>query len=252
MEIISFNVNGIRACLKKGFLEFIKKENPDIFCLNETKINENFLEEELKEYEYKFFNFAEKKGYSGVSIFSKIKPLNVFYGITDLDLSNEEGRVITIELEKYFLIVVYTPNSKADLSRLEYRKNVWDKKFLKHMKKLEEKKPVIVCGDLNVAHKEIDLTNPKTNQKNAGFTFEEREGMSNYLQSGFLDVFRFLYPTKIQYTWWSYFRQARLRNIGWRIDYFLTSESLKNQIKDCLILDKVLGSDHCPIKLILN
>ena len=252
--IISFNVNGIRAILKKGFLDFIKFENPDIFCLNETKINEEFLKEELTEYKFKYYNFAEKKGYSGVSIFSKISPLNVFYGLCDFEVigSNSEGRVITLEFEKYFLISVYTPNSKNDLSRLEFRKDTWDTNFLKYLKHLNKKKEVIVCGDLNVAPTEIDLFHPKTNRRSAGFTDEERLGFQNYLQNGFIDSFRHLHPNKIQYTWWSYLGAARSRNVGWRIDHFLISEKLKNNLVDSLILDKVLGSDHCPIKLILK
>ena len=253
-SIVGFNVNGIRACLKKGFLDFIKSEKPDIFCLNETKINEEFLKEELGEYPFKYYNFANKKGYSGVSIFSKIKPINVKYGLFefDLEVADTEGRVITIEFEKYYLISVYTPNSKNDLSRLDYRQNIWDKNFLKFLNHLKQKKEVIVCGDLNVAPNEIDLYHPKTNRRSAGFTDEERSGFQNYLKNGFVDSFRYLYPNKIQYTWWSYFMRARDRNVGWRIDHFLVSDNLKSKIQDSIILDKVLGSDHCPIKLILK
>ena len=257
LNIIHFNVNGIRACIKKGFVEFIKIEKPDIICLNETKINFEFLEDELNEYKFRGYNFSKpemgaRKGYSGVAILSKVEPKNIIYGIENLEDSVKEGRVVTFEFEKFFLISVYTPNSKNDLSRLDFRENEWDKKFLKFMKKLEKKKPVIVGGDLNVAHKEIDLTNPKTNRKNPGFTDNERSGMDNFLENGFIDSFRYLHPNKIQYSWWSYFRAARDRNIGWRIDYFLTSEILKDKIKKAEILDKVLGSDHCPIKLVLE
>jgi len=251
-SIISFNVNGIRASLKKGFLDFIKEDNPDIFCLQETKINVEFLEDEIEEYKYRYYNFADKKGYSGVSIFSKIEPKNVVYGIEGLEVSNSEGRVITLEYDEYYLLTVYTPNTKNDLSRLPYRHDIWDKKFLEYVKILDEKKPVIFCGDLNVAHMPIDLKNDKPNKGKNGFTDEEREGLDNYINNGFIDTFRYLYPQKVQYSWWSYMGQARKNNTGWRIDYFMASDRIKDNIQDAIILDQVLGSDHCPVKLVLK
>lgn len=251
-SIINFNVNGIRASIKKGFVDFIKSDNPDIFCLQETKINQEFLDGEIEEYKYRYYNFADKKGYSGVSIFSKIEPLNVVYGIEGLEVSNSEGRVITAEFGEYYLITVYTPNTKQDLSRLPYRHDEWDVKFLDYVKTLQEKKPVIFGGDLNVAHMPIDLKNDKPNKGKNGFTDEEREGLTNYLENGFIDSFRHLYPEKVQYSWWSYMGKARANNSGWRIDYFLVSDSLKDKIKDAIILDQVMGSDHCPVKLVLK
>jgi exodeoxyribonuclease-3 len=251
-SIISFNVNGIRACLKKGFLDFINEDNPDIFCLQETKINIEFLEDEIQDYKYRYYNFADKKGYSGVSIFSKIEPLNITYGIDDLEVSNTEGRVITAEYKEYYLITVYTPNTKQKLERLPYRYDIWDKKFLAYIKELDSKKPVIFCGDLNVAHMPIDLKNDKPNKGKNGFTDEEREGLTNYINAGFVDTFRLFYPEKVQYSWWSYMGQARKNNSGWRLDYFLTSDRIKENIKDATILDQVLGSDHCPVKLVLK
>ena len=249
VSIMNFNVNGIRACVKKGFLDFIEKYDFDIFCLQETKINEPFLTEELPQYPYKYYNFADKKGYSGVSIFSKEKPLDIFYGIDGLDVSNSEGRVLTAKFENYFLVTVYTPNTKSDLSRLDYRHNIWDKAFLQYVTELDKTKPVVICGDLNVAHQEIDLKNFKNNRGKNGFTDEERQGFSNYISNGFVDTFRFVHQDKVQYSWWSYMGNARKNNSGWRIDYFLASEKIKEKIKDALILDQVLGSDHCPVVL---
>lgn len=251
-SIINFNVNGIRACIKKGFVDFIKEDNPDIFCLQETKINADFLDDELMDYKYRYYNFADKKGYSGVSIFSKIEPLNVVYGIDNLEVSNSEGRVITAEFDEYYLITVYTPNTKRDLERLPYRYEEWDTKFLTYVVGLQKSKPVIFGGDLNVAHNDIDLKNFKPNRGKNGFTDEEREGLTNYINNGFLDTFRYFHPDKVQYSWWSYMGKARANNAGWRIDYFIVSESYKDKLEDALILDQVLGSDHCPVKLILK
>lgn len=256
MNIISWNVNGIRAAIKKGFVDFISKENPDIICIQETKANPSQVELYLKDHKYQYWNSAEKKGYSGTAIFSKTKPISVTndFGIKE---HGKEGRVITAEYDNFYLINVYTPNSKRELLRLDDRQN-WDKEFLKFIKTLEKNKPVIVCGDLNVAHNEIDLKNPqsnkttKTNLGNAGFTDEERLGMTNYINNGFIDSFRYLYPKKIQYTWWSYMFQARTKGIGWRIDYFIVSQSLIKKIQDSIILDQILGSDHCPVKLIIH
>ncbi len=252
-------MNGIRAWIQKdGVLEFLDKENPDVFCIQESKAQEDqileAIEGHFKKYKYKYFNCAEKKGYSGTGIFSKKEPLSVTCGIGD-DLDSE-GRVITAEYEEYFLVTVYTPNSKPDLSRVDYRHDVWDKNFLKHMRKLEKKKSVIVCGDLNVAHTEIDLKNPgsnKTTEKNPGnpgFTDRERVSFEKYLKAGFVDTFRFKNPEVTdRYSWWSYRFNARKNNSGWRIDYFLTSDSLKDRIKKAEIFDQVLGSDHCPVGL---
>jgi exodeoxyribonuclease-3 len=253
MKIMSWNVNGIRACMTKGFLNVIGKENPDIVCLQEIKAHPEQIDIKLTEYEHHFWNPAERKGYSGTAVFSKIKPLSVKYGIGLID---EEGRVITLEFEDYFLITVYTPNSKRELERLDFRYNEWDKEFLKYMKSLN--KPVILCGDLNVAHTEIDLANPDTNKTtktkpgNAGFTDKERERFQDFLDAGYIDTFRKFYPEKIQYTWWSYMFQARKRNVGWRIDYFLADKRLLDKLKNAKIHDEYLGSDHCPISLELK
>ena len=246
MKIISWNVNGIRAILKKGFLEIIKNINPDIICLQETKASPEQVELYLDNYPYKFWNSAEKKGYSGTAIFSKINPINTK---NDLQIKkhDNEGRVICCELKKYYLVTVYTPNSKRDLARLNYRYKEWDVDFLKYIKKLEQTKPVIFCGDLNVAHKEIDLKNPKTNKKNAGFTEEERHGFNNYIKAGFIDTFRIFNQDGGHYTWWSYMFNARTKNIGWRIDYFCVSNVIKNKVKKSIILPEVMGSDHAPI-----
>ena len=247
MKIISWNVNGLRAVCKKGFTEFFSQVNADIFCIQETKMQEGQIDLKLDEYN-QYFNYAIRKGYSGTAIFSKSKPQKVTYGI-GIEEHDREGRVITLEFEKFYLINCYTPKSGRELARLDYRM-VWEEEFKKYLKDLDEKKPIIVCGDLNVAHNEIDLKNPKTNRKNAGFTDEEREKMTKLLETGFTDTFRYLYPAKENaYTWWSYMGHAREKNVGWRIDYFLTSNRIKKQIQEAYIFDKVLGSDHCPIGL---
>ncbi len=250
MKILSWNVNGIRSCIEKGFLKSIEKINPDIICLQEIKAHPEQVDIKLTDYEHHFWNSAERKGYSGTAIFSKIKPLSVKYGFGHLD---EEGRVITIEFENFFLITVYTPNSKPDLSRLNFRYETWDIEFLKYIKSL--KKPVIFTGDLNVAHEEIDLKNPasnkttKTRPGNAGFTDKERKRFKDFLNAGYIDTFRYLHKDKVQYSWWSYMFQSRKRNIGWRIDYFLIDKKLIPNLKNSEILDEVLGSDHAPILL---
>ena len=246
MKIISWNVNGIRAVLKKNFMEFMNEHNPDIICLQETKASEEQVDLKLENYPYKYWNSAVKKGYSGTAIFSKHAPVSVENDLK-IEKHDMEGRVITFELNNYYLVTVYTPNSKRDLSRLNYRNKEWDVDFLNYLKKLEEKKPVIFCGDLNVAHNEIDLKNPKTNKKNAGFTLEEREGFNNLVDSGFVDTFRMFNSEEGHYTWWSYMFNARARNIGWRIDYFCASNIIKNKITKSIILPEVLGSDHAPI-----
>jgi len=246
MKIVSWNVNGIRAVLKKGFLDFLDEVNPDIICLQETKAHPEQVELNLEEYPYKFWNSAEKKGYSGTAIFSKIKPISITNNL-NIKKHDTEGRVICFEMKNYYLITVYTPNSKRDLSRLDYRANEWDVDFLKYLKKLETKKPVIFCGDLNVAHKEIDLKNPKTNKRNAGFTDEERNGFENYIKSGFIDTFRMFNQDEGHYTWWSYMFNSRAKNVGWRIDYFCVSESIKNKVNKSIILPDIMGSDHAPI-----
>lgn len=247
MKLISWNVNGIRACINKGFKDFFNEIDADIFCIQETKCQKDQIDLEFKGYT-SYWNSAEKKGYSGTAIFTKQKPISVTYGI-GIEEHDKEGRVITLEFEKFYMINIYTPNSKRELERLEYRQ-IWEDEIRKYMLKLNENKPVIMCGDLNVAHKEIDLKNPKTNRKNAGFTDEEREKMTKLLETGFTDTFRYLYPAKENaYTWWSYMGHAREKNVGWRIDYFLTSNRIKKQIQEAYIFDKVLGSDHCPIGL---
>lgn len=247
MKLISWNVNGIRACLNKGFLDFFNEEKADIFCIQETKMQEGQVELKLEGY-YQYWNSAEKKGYSGTAIFTKIKPLNVSYGI-GIEEHDKEGRVITLEFDKFYMVNVYTPNSKRELERLEYRM-VWEDEFRKYLLKLNETKPVIMCGDLNVAHKEIDLKNPKTNRHNAGFTDEERNKMTELLNSGFTDSFRYLYPEKENiYSWWSYMFHAREKNAGWRIDYFIVSKLIETKIKKAKIYTEILGSDHCPVGL---
>ena len=247
MKLISWNVNGIRAAIKKGFLDYFNEQNADIFCLQETKLSAGQLDLELKGY-HQYWNYAEKKGYSGTAIFTKQEPLSVSYGL-GIEEHDKEGRVITLEFEKFYMVTVYTPNSKDELLRLDYRM-IWEDEFRKYLKNLEKKKPVVVCGDLNVAHKEIDLKNPKTNHKNAGFTDEEREKMSIVLSSGFTDSFRYKYPDKTDmYSWWSYMGGARAKNIGWRIDYFIVSDKLKEKITDAKIHANVLGSDHCPVEV---
>ncbi len=247
MKLISWNVNGIRACVKKGFLDFFKETDADIFCLQETKLQEGQIELELEGY-HQYWNYAERKGYSGTAIFTKQEPLSVSYGL-GIEEHDQEGRVITLEFDNFYMVTVYTPNSKNELLRLDYRM-VWEDEFRSYLLRLNETKPVIVCGDLNVAHQEIDLKNPKTNQKNAGFTIEERTKMSNLLDSGFIDTFRFFYPElEGAYSWWSYRFNARKNNAGWRIDYFLTSQELKENLKDAKIHSDILGSDHCPVEL---
>ena len=249
-KMISWNVNGIRSALTKGFMDFFNEVNADIFCIQETKCQVGQVDIEI-EGVYQYFNQAVKKGYSGTAVFTRIKPLNVTYGL-GISEHDKEGRVITLEFEDYYLVNVYTPNSKRELERLDYRMK-WEDDFRHYLKKLEEKKNVVVCGDLNVAHKEIDLKNPKTNRKNAGFTDEERNKMTELLNSGFIDTYRYLHPdTENVYSWWSYRFNARKNNAGWRIDYFLVSEGLKNKIKKAEIHTNVLGSDHCPIELVLD
>ena len=246
-KFISWNVNGIRAAVTKGFLDFFKEIDADIFCIQESKVQEGQIELDLLGY-YDYWNYAEKKGYSGVAIFTKEKPLSVTYGM-GIEEHDKEGRIITAEYNDYYLVTCYTPNSKRELTRLSYRME-WEDTFLNYIKKLDDKKPVIFCGDLNVAHKEIDLKNPKTNHKNAGFTDEEREKMSIVLSSGFTDSFRYKYPDKTDmYSWWSYMGGARAKNIGWRIDYFIVSDKLKEKINDAKIHANVLGSDHCPVEV---
>ena len=247
MKLISWNVNGIRACVGKGFLEFFKEADADIFCIQESKMQAGQLELDLPGY-HQYWNYAEKKGYSGTAIFTKRKPLSETYGM-GIEEHDKEGRVITLEFEDFYIVTVYTPNSQNELARLDYRMT-WEEAFLAYLKKLEENKPVIVCGDMNVAHKEIDLKNPKTNRKNAGFTDEEREKFSILLENGFVDTFRHFYPEQEGiYSWWSYRFKAREKNAGWRIDYFLVSEMLKDKLKDAKILTEVFGSDHCPVEL---
>ena len=249
MKLISWNVNGIRACLKKGFLEFFKEANADIFCLQETKCQQGQVELEIEGYT-SYWNSAEKKGYSGTAVFTKKKPLNVTYGIGKEE-HDKEGRIITLEFENFYLVTNYTPNAKRELERLDYRM-IWEDEIRKYLLNLNKTKPVIMCGDLNVAHEEIDLKNPKTNRGNAGFTDEEREKMTELLNAGFTDSFRYLYPEKQEYSWWSYMGHAREKNIGWRIDYFITSRDIKKNIKEATIYSEVLGSDHCPIGLEIN
>lgn len=247
-RLISWNVNGIRAVMKKSFLDFIEEYDPDILCLQETKAHPEQVDCELIEYDHHYWNSADKKGYSGTAIFSKIKPLNVTYGIGSKK-HDKEGRVITLEFEKLFLVTVYTPNAQNELRRLDYRSLEWDVDFLVYVKTLEEKKPVIFCGDLNVAHKEIDLANPKANIKSPGFTPEERAGFDRIVDAGFIDTFREFNQEPDQYTWWSYRTRARERNVGWRIDYFCVSSVLKKHLSKADILPDVLGSDHCPVLL---
>ena len=247
MKLISWNVNGIRACVQKGFLDFFKEADADIFCIQESKMQEGQLELELPGY-HQYWNYAERKGYSGTAIFTKQEPLSVAYGM-GIEEHDKEGRVITLEFEDFYFVTVYTPNSQNELARLEYRMQ-WETDFLIYLKKLEEKKNVIFCGDLNVAHQEIDLKNPKTKRRNAGFTDEERGKFTELLQAGFIDTFRYFYPDQEGiYSWWSYRFSARAKNAGWRIDYFIVSEGLKDRLVDAKILTEVLGSDHCPVEL---
>lgn len=250
MKIISWNVNGIRACVKKGFLEYFQQENADIFCLQETKLQVGQIELHLEGYE-QYWNYATKKGYSGTAVFTKIKPLAVKYGVGDMS-EEAEGRILTLEFEQFYLVNVYTPNAKRDLTRLPYRLE-WEDDMRSYLKQLDQIKPVIMCGDLNVAHEDIDLKNAKTNRGNSGFTIEERGKMTALLQEGFTDTFRYFYPnTEGAYTWWSYMSKVRERNIGWRIDYFIASNRLQNKLKDSYIHPQTLGSDHCPIILELK
>ena len=250
MKLISWNVNGIRACVQKGFLDFFNEVNADIFCIQESKLQEGQINLELKGY-HQYWNYAEKKGYSGTAIFTKKEPLSVRYGL-GIEEHDKEGRVITLEFEDFFMITVYTPNSQNELARLDYRMK-WEDDFKKYLKHLEKSKPVILCGDLNVAHKEIDLKNPTTNRKNAGFTDEEREKLTSLLNDGFIDTFRYFYPeTTGVYSWWSYRFNARKNNAGWRIDYFVVSESLKDRLESAKIHTEVLGSDHCPVELTIK
>lgn len=250
MKFISWNVNGLRACVGKGFLDFFKEADADIFCLQETKLQEGQIDLELPGY-HQYWNYAEKKGYSGTAIFSKEEALQVTCGI-GVEEHDHEGRVITLEYPDFYFVTVYTPNSQNELARLDYRMK-WEDDFLAYLKKLEETKPVIFCGDLNVAHKEIDLKNPKSNRKNAGFTDEERGKFTALVDAGFIDTFRYFYPDlEGVYSWWSYRFSARAKNAGWRIDYFLTSASLKDRLQDAFIYTEVMGSDHCPVGLLLK
>ena len=247
MQLISWNVNGIRACVNKGFKEYFKQAQADIFCIQETKCQPDQIELEFNEY-HSYWNSAKKKGYSGTAIFTKIEPKQVKYGI-GIEEHDQEGRIITLEFENFYLINNYTPNSKRELERLEYRQQ-WEDEIRKYLSKLNKKKPVIMCGDLNVAHQEIDLKNPKTNKGNAGFTNEERQKMTMLLETGFTDSFRYLYPQKENsYTWWSYMGKAREKNVGWRIDYFIVSNGIKQKIEEASIHSEIMGSDHCPIGL---
>ena len=247
MKLISWNVNGLRACVKKGFLDFFHEADADIFCVQETKLQEGQIQLEMEGYE-QYWNYAEKKGYSGTAIFTKQTPLSVHYGI-GIEEHDHEGRGITLEYENFFFVTVYTPNSQSELARLDYRMK-WEDDFLAYIKSLEETKPVIYAGDLNVAHQEIDLKNPKTNRKNAGFTDEERGKFSNVLANGMIDTYRYFYPEQTEiYSWWSYRFKAREKNAGWRIDYFVVSESLKDRLQDAKIHTDIFGSDHCPVEL---
>ena len=251
MKLVSWNVNGLRAVINKGFEEFFKEADADIFCIQEIKMQEEQIDDKIREI-FKgyntYWNSAEKKGYSGTAIITKNIPLNIKFGI-GIEEHDKEGRVITLEFDKFYMVNCYTPNSKRELERLDYRM-VWEDAFRNYLLELNKKKPVIVCGDLNVAHKEIDLKNPKTNRKNAGFTDEEREKMTELLNAGFTDTFRYLYPDKTDtYTWWSYMFKAREKNAGWRIDYFIVSNSIKDKIKESYIYSEVMGSDHCPVGL---
>lgn len=247
MKLISWNVNGLRACMKKGFEDFFKESDADIFCVQETKLQEGQIDFCPEGYEC-YWNYAEKKGYSGTAVFTKKKPLEVVYGI-GIDEHDHEGRVITLEYEDFYFVTVYTPNSQSELARLDYRMR-WEDAFRDYLKELDAHKPVIVTGDMNVAHEEIDLKNPKTNKKNAGFTQEERDKFTELLDAGFVDSFRYFYPDKTgAYSWWSYRFKAREKDAGWRIDYFVVSERIKEQMKDALIYKEVMGSDHCPVGL---
>ncbi len=250
MKLISWNVNGLRACVNKGFYEYFKEANADIFCLQETKLQEGQIEMEIGEEYHQYWNYAEKKGYSGTAVFTKMEPLSVRYGLEE-DYESE-GRIITLEFHDFYLVTVYTPNAKRDLSRLDYRLE-WEDRFRNYLSQLDAKKPVVVCGDLNVAHQEIDLKNAKSNRNNSGFTPEEREKMTRLLAAGFVDTYRYFYPDQTDaYTWWSFMPKVRERNIGWRIDYFLASERLAPSLLGAGIDSQVMGSDHCPVVLELG
>lgn len=247
MKLVSWNVNGLRACVKKGFLDYFNDMDADIFCVQETKLQEGQIDLTLNNHS-DYWNYAEKKGYSGTAVFTKDKPLSVKYGL-GIEEHDKEGRVITLEFEDFYLVNVYTPNSKRGLERLEYRME-WEDDFRSYLKELDSKKPVILCGDLNVAHKEIDIKNPDTNRRSAGFTDEERGKMTELLGAGFIDTFRYFYPDKEDaYSWWSYMRKSRERNVGWRIDYFIVSERFKDRLKGAQIHSEIMGSDHCPVVL---
>ena len=250
MKLVSWNVNGIRSIVGKGFYDFVKRVDADIICLQETKASPDQIDLDLPGYPHHYWDVAEKKGYSGTAIYTRHTPLSVTYGI-GIDEHDHEGRVITLEMEDFYLVTCYTPNSQDGLRRLDYRMK-WEDDFLQYIKGLDAKKPVIVCGDLNVAHEEIDLKNPKTNRKNAGFTDEERAKMTTFLGEGFIDTFRTLHPDDPTYSWWSYRFKAREKNAGWRIDYFITSERLRERITSATIHNEVFGSDHCPVELILD
>lgn len=249
MKFVSWNVNGLRACATKGFEDSFKALDADFFCLQETKMQAGQLDLQFTGYQ-SYWNYAEKKGYSGTAIYSRHQPLNVTYGL-GIEEHDHEGRVITLEFDHFFLVTVYTPNSQDGLRRLDYRMT-WEEAFYQYLHQLDEQKPVIVCGDLNVAHQEIDLKNPKTNRQNAGFTDQEREKMTFLLQNGFTDSFRLLHPDEVKYSWWSYRFKAREKNAGWRIDYFITSERLRDRITAAAIHNEVFGSDHCPVELVLD
>ena len=246
MKFISWNVNGFRACLNKGFEDFFKNEDADFFCIQESKLQEGQIDLDLPGY-YQYWNYAEKKGYSGTAIFAKREPISVWYGL-DIDKHDHEGRAITLEYDNFYLLCVYTPNSQRELARLDYRQE-WEDDLREYIKSLDSTKPVIYCGDLNVAHEEIDLKNPKTNHFSAGFSDEERGKFSELLSAGFTDTFRELYPEKVQYSWWSYMYHAREKNVGWRIDYFVVSDRIADKLTDTPIFTQVLGSDHCPVEL---
>ncbi len=250
MKLVSWNVNGLRACVTKGFMDYFHEVDADIFCIQESKLQEGQIELDTEGY-YQYWNYAEKKGYSGTAIFTKKEPLSVSYGI-QIEEHDKEGRVITLEFDDFYMVTVYTPNSQNELKRLDYRMD-WEREFRAYLMKLDEKKPVIVCGDMNVAHQEIDLKNPKTNRKNAGFTDEERGEFTKLLEAGFIDTFRYFYPEdEGRYSWWSYRFKAREKNAGWRIDYFCVSERLKERLKGADIHKDIMGSDHCPVVLELE
>jgi len=248
--LISWNVNGLRAVINKGFIDWFEQVSPDILCLQEIKAMKGQVDYGFPGY-HSYWHSAEKKGYSGTLVLSKEEPISVSYGL-GIEEHDQEGRVITAEYDSYYLVNVYTPNSKNELQRLDYRTQIWDALYLKHLQKLEKTKPVVTCGDFNVAHKEIDLKNPKTNKRNAGFTIEERTAFDNYVQAGFIDTFREFNQEPDHYTWWSYRAAARTRNVGWRIDYFLISPTLRDRLKNAFILPEVMGSDHCPVGIVLS